>query len=272
MAVSILREVNKFRTCGLVSGKKINQNTLAYCCKVDDFNYKPLYTIDLNEKSQIKAITCEDETITCFYPQIPHNKRFVWLVSAGSGTGKTIYGSLACIEYLRLTKNPVYFFCGKTIPYVEMETFKPILNLIDKNRFIQVDLSDENVYNKDLYSNCMCLFDDIDTHEKKKKILNLMNSCAEIGREINISVMFITHVDTHGTTCRGFMKDVNFYSTVFNNIYKDGKLTNRFLTNYTTVKLPDYDHMYKYYSQSLFMTINLIGCYLITDDKIEKLN
>jgi len=269
---SVLSKINKSSTAGLSSSKNYTHDTIAVVTdKKNDFKVHEY--INCDEKS--KFYNCEyddnsNEAITPL-PSSISKKRFVLFCYGGGGNGKTLINLVIACYYAKITGNKIYYFTNKIMDINDDETFKPYLPHL-KN-FIKVDLDhlDYENLNYMQFKNSLCLFDDNDNVNDKRKLFKLINTISEVGRSANISLIVISHSPTIANFAREYMSDIKYILTFYDSLKLDenGKTHNRLFKEYfPNINL---NNIIDFKDQH-FLFINMIDNYIIGNSLIKRLN
>lgn len=123
-----------------------------------------------------------------------NNGRFITYICGKSGSGKsTLTANIVKYYNIMFPKNGVYLFSrlDEDDAFKQMEKKKIIKRFIIDKRLIDdpVDVLNE-------FSNCLCVFDDIDTYadiKLMKAIDNIRDQILQTGRHNNISMIVTSH-------------------------------------------------------------------------------
>lgn len=175
---------------------------------------------DTNKNSKIKYINCnpdgsltEAEVSGIDYAIIPHipnvGERFVCLVVGASGEGKTLIVSEFANQYIRTTKRKIYYVCPTDIK--KDISLKEIEKNITQIFPTEINL-DEESHSVEDFERSLVIFDDIDGCKNSKQAYKLLNELLVTGRKFNVSLIFISHENTHAKFST-FDKEINLYIT-----------------------------------------------------------
>jgi len=157
----------------------------------------------------------------------PHINLQAWrnavVITGDSDTGKTLIASIFIRQYKRhFPQDAIYFISTNDINDDE--------NLNKLTYIQQLDTEELPEFKAENFQNSLILIDDCDYSKNKKLILNLMNDLVERGRKFNVSVIFISHLNSRLDQTIIY-RDFDMYVT-----FRDNLLNNRLLENTLKVK------------------------------------
>lgn len=126
-------------------------------------------------------------------------ERKINFISGCSGSGKSVYASKLAIQYRRqYPSNDIFLF--STVG--EDKVLDKIKGLMRINLNKLLESNDTKV---DDFKDSLTIFDDMDSVPNKaifKKVMSLFNEIAQIGRHLNISCIFTSHLACDGAKTR----------------------------------------------------------------------
>ena len=129
----------------------------------------------------------------------PKVERKINYITGCSGSGKSHYASTLALQYRKqYPENDIYLF--STVK--EDKVLDKIKNLmrINLNKLLE-----NNEVKVEDFKNSLCLFDDMDSVPDKKihkKVMSLFNEICQIGRHLNCSCIFTSHLACDGAKTR----------------------------------------------------------------------
>lgn len=232
---------------------------------------------EIHKGKQVQYANCAEEgNLSCAeveshqYGIIPHIplwlERFICLVVGTSGEGKTLIVSQLLKQYLKCFDNDVFYICPTAISKdISLNNVAKHINQIfpteinyastKKNAEHTVDS-----HNVEFFENSLVVFDDIDGCEHSKEANRLLNTLLVTGRKFGVSIIFISHENTHAKFST-FDKEINMYITKPSNLKNNRLITNYLQLDISSI-LPFVD------MNDAYICINKVYNYAITDRKI----
>lgn len=201
--INILRGIVAKKTGGFVIEKKPN-DCVAYITNGNKIRF-----VNQNESSNVFSAEVPNDNYI-IEPYLPmEQQRSITVVSGESGSGKTLLSSLLIKQYAtHKPKNKIYFV--SQAPYQNDPNLRdlPLIQLnndtIDENEILNLGKS-------------LMVFDDNDFSENLKKIMKILNQAVEIGRKLEISIIFITHINSR-LNMSPIYREFDMYITFVNNL------------------------------------------------------
>lgn len=189
-------------------------------------------------------------------PYIPINlERFIILLSAESGSGKSLFASMFVKQYINE-------FPDRKCYYICQTKKEDDQNLSGISNLQQLDTEGiEDITIEDL-ANSLVVIDDTDFHKDHKKIMKLMNIVVECGRKFGVSLIYCSHIHSKLSESPIY-KEVSMYIT-----FPDSVLNNRMIDNNLKISNSKIHEILE--SNPAFICFNKIYRTLITDSIIEK--
>jgi Cdc6-like AAA superfamily ATPase len=149
-------------------------------------------------------------------PDTRGNKRNIWYIAGASGSGKSFIAKQIAENYNKLYPDRNIFIVSALEEDDTLDNMK-----VKKNKIIRLDYKEFKADPPDInsVSDCLFIFDDVDTIEDKKgglEIQKLINDIAIMGRghkegQGNISLMFLTHHITNYKKTRLILNEADYY-------------------------------------------------------------
>jgi hypothetical protein len=211
------------------------------------------------------------------YGVLPHIplwlERFIVLISGASGEGKTLMVSVFIRQMVQFFPDfKIYYVCPTNIKkdkslaslskYITQIFPHEIHFKLDKKKKDDDEIEDTHTVEK--MENSLVIFDDIEHGDGEKQANKLLNNLLVKGRKYAISLIWISHSDTHAKFST-FDKEINLYITRPSNL-KDNRLIEKYLKLDIKPALP-YITM-----KDSFVCINKTFGYCITDNTIISVN
>jgi hypothetical protein len=262
MSFELLEDINNMPD-GLSVSNKFNKKLINVAKVVTDEKNSYIYLED-NDKTIIQS---NDHNTTRFEPIIPYNniQRWVCYIYGQSGNGKSVLASQLAIQYKTLNpKNKVFYMCSTDISCDQNFSKLDFVKTLDIDKIYSFDMSqdEERDMIKNLLSNSLIIFDDLDMAKNKKLITALQFKLIEVGRKFGCSIIIITHVNCAGHTTKLILNELDLYFC-----FKSGLKNNRLLETYNGYKKEDLEKI-KTNSWCLF---NLRYNCLITPQEVRKI-
>lgn len=153
-------------------------------------------------------------------------------ITGPSGAGKSIIASEFAKQYRVLNPdNRVYYCCSTDIKDDRTWGALDFVKAIDIVKLYEsgYDPEIEGKMIKDLFTNSLIVFDDLDTlpSAKKKIMTRFQGKIVETGRKYEISCIIISHIVCGGVNTKMILNETNIYIT-----FKGMIRGNRFLKHY----------------------------------------
>lgn len=165
----------------------------------------------LNKK--IISITDKDDEVMHSFNEFKTNKedhlqeiydtkteRKINFITGCSGSGKSHYASNLALQYRRqYPKHDIYLFSTVKEDKI-LDKIKGLLR-IDLNLLLE----DKDSVTVEDFKNSLCIFDDMDSCQNKqiyKKVMALFTEICQIGRHLNVSCIFTSHLACDGAKTR----------------------------------------------------------------------
>ena len=153
-------------------------------------------TIDYNDISENNnSLTLHDGNTFELSPRpVKERERDVLFIAGESGSGKSYYAREYAKKYKNIFPENEIFLISYLEEDETLDEYKEIIRLDCFNdKFLSII---ENLDIKNEFSNCLVIFDDIDSitnKKEKQKIFALLNKLLRIGRHYNTSVAYLGH-------------------------------------------------------------------------------
>lgn len=128
-------------------------------------------------------------------------KGFRIIITGISGAGKTTLTGVLTSQFIKnYPKFKLFIVSQKN--YKEDPNLKnfnfiqifPKKNIKNKNKNVENEENNDEIYNLNNYRNSLFVFDDNDTNMKDNGTCTLINKITECGRSYNINIIFISHI------------------------------------------------------------------------------
>jgi len=235
--IKVIIGLGESKNYGVEFTKKANKNSVARILdKEDDELVGFISMVENSSKSVFKL----DPNKYYLEPLLPANKASTRTVISGeSDTGKTTLASLFLDQY--------------SLMYPENEMF--VISEKDKNidrNLSQLEgleqLTTEDLQNFDIndYVESMFLVDDSDSGKDSKLAMSVLNSLSMVGREYNISYIFISHYNSRLDKTKAF-SEFQTYVAYYDNITENNLMlknqlafSNKEIQNFKNMKATYY--------------------------------
>lgn len=259
--IKILRGINAQKSSmGLVIERDRAKSCIAVCYKdvKSRLNKDKIRYCNCSGSSDVFKLIVKNNEFGIL-PHIPLNdERFIIMFCGASKMGKTLIFSELINQFMDFKpKSKIYYFS------IGLSKDDPAINrfpLILK-KMIDVDKTNDDVYDIDKYNNCLCVFDDIDTCSENKQIMKLIDQITEVGRKRGINILFISHKPTHGV-----QSTIDAECDIYITNRKNFNNKNRMITHYLQMEV-DTEQIDE---KDTYVCINKQYSYAITDSKIFK--
>lgn len=219
---------------------------------VDNFDIKKINiakVITGDKTSYVQLADTKDTTIntknrreTLIEPIIPYKgvERGVYYITGRSGCGKSLIAlRLIATQYHKLyPENKVFYCCSTDLKDDVHFQEVPFIKQLDPLKIysLNMEADDEKQMIKELLSNSLVIFDDLDMArpDHKKIYTRLEFKILEVGRKFSTSLCIISHLITGGHQTTMLLREIDLYFT-----FKDSLLSNRLLLHYKQYK-PEY--------------------------------
>lgn len=246
--IKVIKNLGNKKNYGIVVSTKYDYDCVSKL--IESNTNKTVGYIKMSQGSETKKLNIDKDK----YDNEPllnfGEERQAIIISGESGSGKSVLASIFITQYLKSFKeNPVYLISDK--PKDIDRNFKNIPQL---QQFNNDDIENFDILN---YKNSMVVVDDCDYGKNTKKMYNILNNIATLGREMGISFIFITHINSK-LSVGSIYKEFKVYIT-----YQDNIINNRMLFQNMAFDKKDIDYFVSL--KSSFYIFNRIYNVLITD-------
>lgn len=219
---------------------------------IDNFDVNKINVAKIiteNHTSYVQLADTKDTTIntkgrnnTMMEPIIPYKniERGVYYITGKSGCGKSLIAlRLIATQYHKLyPENKVFYCCSTDLKDDVHFQEVPFIKQLDPLKIysLNMDPEEEKQMIKELLSNTLVIFDDLDMArpDHKKIYTRLQFKILEVGRKFKTSLCIISHLITGGHQTTMLLREIDLYFT-----FKDSILSNRLLLHYKQYK-PEY--------------------------------
>lgn len=227
-------------------------------------NKKNIVGVMLNSKGKTKYVVSDpkgDEALSVrnvnmvIEPFIPLRKdRFIIALSGESGSGKGTITAILCEQYKKVyPKHKIFYICN-TPKEDDINLNKQYIHQIAFEMLHDITIKD--------LSNSLVIIDDMDNSEYSKDAKRVLNIIVETGRKYGVSLIFISHINTHGKDTT-ISKETDLYITNRYNIKN-----NRMISHY--LGIPDHIFTDALHYNPVYVAINKQFRAIITDKTIYK--
>lgn len=152
-----------------------------------------------------------DPQIHDLEPLIPMSmKSFVILISGERDSGKSTMGAMFINQYASMYPNNPLFLISQKDKSIDRNLSQiQDLNQLNDDDIMTFDIND--------YANSLIVVDDSDFGKHSKAVFEILNSVSTVGREYNISLIFITHFNSRLNMSRVY-SEFQIYITFPNNL------------------------------------------------------
>lgn len=230
------------------------ETTIARIVDANDGDIVGFATMHEGESEQ-KGLSIDSEEYD-IEPMVPiDGSWFVWIISGESDSGKSTTGALLLDQYSRAYPQNGMFLISQKNKNVDRNLSKIArLQQLNENDIMDFDINN--------FSNCLFLIDDSDFGKVAKKVFEVLNLISTVGREYNISLIFITHFNSRLNASLVY-KEFQYYMTFHNNLVNNRMLyQNLGLSKHTVEELIDRKRSFYLWNRK-YRT-------LTTDSEIEK--
>lgn len=211
--------------------------------------------INMIEDSKKVAITVERENFD-IEPNFPiSNEGLGIIISGEQGSGKSTMGALLVMQYEKMyPKNRLLLISQKQ---------KSIdRNLSQLKNLWQLKDEEVTSFKLEKYKNSLFLIDDSDFGDNVRSVMKLLNLISTVGREYNISWIFITHYNSRLNQTKAYT-EYKVYIT-----YQDNLNNNRMLMVHMGLSRKAIDTLIE--MNSSFYMFNKMYNVLLTDKFVYK--
>ena len=249
--IKVIKNLGDKKNYGIEVSQTYDYNCVSRL--LDSQTNKTIGFIKMSPKSDIKKLNIDKEKVDNEpLLNFGEDRPSAIIISGESGSGKSALASILINQYLKTyQENPAYLISDK--PKNIDRNFQNIDDLIQ--------LDDEAIQNFDIanYHNSLIVVDDCDYGKNTKKMYNILNNVATLGREkgISVSFIFITHINSN-LSAGAIYKEFKVYIT-----FQDNLVNNRMLFQNMGFDKKDIDYFVSL--KSSFYIFNRIYNILITD-------
>lgn len=210
--MQIIKSIGSKKNFGVSGTKNFDYNSIA---RVSD-NDKTIGYITMSKNSNKKDLKIDDENHIIEPLLNLGEERQAIIISGESGSGKSLLASMLIKQYKKsYQENQVYLISEK--PKNIDRNFQ---NIDFMHQFTKEEIENFELLN---YTNSLFVIDDCDYSTDIKKIYNILNNIAILGREMGISFAFVTHINSN-LSAGAIYKEFRVYYT-----YSDNLINNRML-------------------------------------------
>lgn len=250
--IKVVENVGNKKNYGVEFSKTSNDFTIARILKKDDVEG----FVNMQDGSN-KSLLEIDKKLFYFEPLFPiSNEGLGMIISGEQGTGKSTLATMFNLQYEQMYPNNRLFFVSQKSKNVDR-------NLSKIKKLHQLTDDDINNFKLVNYKNSLILFDDSDFGDNVKAVMKMINLVSTVGREYNISWIFITHYNSRLNQTKAYT-EYKVYIT-----FQDNIPNNRMLMVHMGLNRTDIENLIAL--QSPFYIFNKMYNVLITDKRIMKL-
>lgn len=189
-------------------------------------------------------------------PLIPMSKQsFVIIISGERDSGKSTMGAMFVDQYSGIFPNRRKFLISQKKKEIDR-------NLSQIEDLVQLNDEDIQAFDINDYKNSLILVDDSDFGKDAKSVFEILNIVSSVGREYNISLIFITHYNSRLNVTKVYT-EFQIYITFPNNLANNRMLNTHFGFNQRKIQSLIDRH-------ASFYVFNRIYGVMITDKEVEK--
>ena len=177
------------------------------------------------------------------------------IISGEQGSGKSTMGAMFVMQYEKMYPKRNLFLVSQKSKSIDR-------NLSNIKNLHQLSDDEINNFNLEGYKNSLFLIDDSDFGKNVKSVMELFNLVSSVGREYNISWIFITHFNSRLNVSKAY-SEFKVFITFHNNLNNNRMLMCHMGMNRT--KIERLVNM-----KSSYYMFNRMYDVLITDKVVEK--
>jgi hypothetical protein len=252
--IKIVKSIGGKKNYGIEFSGKANANTVARF--LDSKTNQVVGFANMDDKTEKKTIEIDSSKLDV-EPLFPiSNEGLGIIISGEQGSGKSTMGAIFVQQYEKMYPKNGLFLISQKDKSVDQ-------NLRGINRLTQLDDEIINDFQIDAFSNSLFLIDDSDFGNNYKAVMSLLNLISTVGREYNISWIFITHFNSRLNQTLAY-KESKVYIT-----YNDNLNNNRMLMCHMGLNKTAIEKLIS--MNASFYIFSKIWNILITDKSIVKL-
>jgi hypothetical protein len=252
--IKIVKSIGGKKNYGIEFSDKPNNNTVVRF--LDSKSNQVVGFANMSDQTEKKTIDIDTNKLDV-EPMFPiSNEGLGIIISGEQGSGKSTIGALFVQQYEKMYPSNALLLISQKDKSVDQ-------NLRNISRLTQLNDEMINDFQIDAFSNSLFLIDDSDFGTNYKAVMSLLNLISTVGREYNISWIFITHFNSRLNQTLAY-KEAKAYIT-----YNDNLNNNRMLVCHMGLNRNAIERLIK--MNASFYIFNKIWNILITDRQIVKL-
>ena len=251
--IKVIIGLGESKNYGVEFTKKPTKNSVARILNEDDELIGFISMVADSSKSVFKV----DPSKFYLEPLLPANKKSTRTVISGeSDTGKTTLASLFLDQYSLMYPDNELFFISEKNKDIDR-------NLSKLDDLVQLTKEDLQEFDINDYPNSMFLVDDSDSGKDSKLAMSILNSLSMVGREYNISYIFISHYNSRLDKTKAF-SEFQTYITYYDNITENNLMLKNQL-GFTNKQIQEFKAM-----KATYYIFNKIYNILVTNKGVIK--